>query len=209
MKKKPSRKTKPERHKDLDVLPFADMKSWLAWLESNHPQEEGIWLKFAKKNSQIKSITYEDAREGAIMYGWIDGLINGLDEKYYLTKFTPRRRRSQWSKINRGIAELLIKRNRMRPSGSAQVIAAKLNGRWAAAYDSQSVIETPPELKQFFKTNKKAKQFFDSISQSNRYAFLYRIQTAKRLETRQRRIDQTIEMLNSQTVHHPKLRKKK
>ncbi|MEL7496445.1 MAG: YdeI/OmpD-associated family protein [Planctomycetota bacterium] len=198
-----------ERHKDLDVHFFITQKQFLAWLEKNYAQTESIWLKFAKKASGIKSINYEQAREAAIMYGWIDGLINGLDADFYLTKFTPRRPKSLWSQINRGIAESLIAEGRMQPSGLAQVEAAKADGRWQAAYASQANIEVPPELQKRLDQNPKAKKFFESITKSNRYAFLYRIHNAKRPETKQRHVEKAMEMLIAEKVYHPKLRKKK
>jgi len=205
----PKRKLETETHKDLEVLCLPDFASWLKWLAKHHSQEEGIWIKFAKKGSGLKSITYVEAREGGIMYGWIDGLKNGLDESFYLTKFTPRRKRSLWSKINRGIANDLIERNQMKPSGMAEVNAAKKDGRWDAAYDSQSMMTIPSELEKLLQNNKQAKEFFESISKANRYAFLFRIHNSKRPETKQRHIEKTMEMLSSGKVYHPKIRKKK
>jgi uncharacterized protein YdeI (YjbR/CyaY-like superfamily) len=200
---------KIETHKDLVVLTLVDYKSWLSWLAKNHNQETGVWVKFAKKGSGETSLTYEEAREGAIIYGWIDGLINSYTEKAYLRKFTQRRAKSSWSKINREIVEQLIRSKKIKPAGLAQVEAAKQDGRWAAAYDSPSTIKTPPELLVLLKKNKKAQKFFDSLSSANRYAFLYRIQTAKKPETRERHLKKTMEMLEAEKVYHPKLRKKK
>lgn len=198
-----------EKHKDLEVLTLPTYRTWLAWLKRNHLQQEGVWIKFAKKRSQEKSISYEEAREGAIIFGWIDGLINGYSDTTYLRKFTQRRSRSQWSKINRAIAEQLIKDKKMKPSGLAEITAAKKDGRWEAAYDSPSTAEVPADLQKLLNKNKKAKTFFESLGSANRYAFLYRIQSVKREETRQRHLDKTIQMLTAGKVYHPELRKKK
>jgi uncharacterized protein YdeI (YjbR/CyaY-like superfamily) len=200
---------RPERHKDLVVLPFPDPDTWLAWLARHHTRQDGIWIKFAKKNSGIRSVTYEQAREGAIIYGWIDGLINGYDELWYLTRFTPRRPRSQWSKINRAIAEELIRQDRMHAAGLAQVQAARKDGRWAAAYDSQSTIEVPADLQRRLKRDRAAREFFDSLNRASRYSYLYWIQQAARPETRQRRIEQTMELLRAGQSRPGSLRKKK
>lgn len=204
-KKAPRKKAtaSQEIHKDLEVIAFSTDKRWLSWIAKNYEREAGIWLKFAKKGSGIKTVTYEQAREGAIIYGWIDGLINKYDEQYYLVRFTPRRPRSKWSKINREIAEQLIKTKKMQPSGLAQVKAAKADGRWAAAYDSPANIKVPPELEKLLSRSKKARQFFESISAANRYAFLYRIYDAKRAATREKRIEQTMAMLKKGEVFHP------
>lgn len=184
---------------------FKTQKSWLTWLAKSHNQEEAIWLKFAKKASGKKTVSYEEAREAAIMYGWIDGLINKYDDQFYLIRFCSRRPRSKWSKINREIATQLIKANLMQPAGIQQVEAAKADGRWEAAYDSASTMKVPPELQKWLnlKKNKKAKEFFESITSSNRYAFLYRIQAAKREVTRNKWIEKAKEMLTNGEVFHP------
>lgn len=123
-----------KKYKDLPLFFFEDQQSWLDWLEKNGSKEDAVWLAFAKKAAKIPSITYEEAREGAIMYGWIDGLKNAYDEQFYVLRFTPRRTKSRWSKINRAIAEDLIKHGKMMPSGQEAVDAAKEDGRWEAAY---------------------------------------------------------------------------
>ena len=190
-------------------MPFADYPAWLSWLKKNFRQQEGIWVKFGKKQSGVPSMTYEEAREGAIIYGWIDGLINSYDETWYLTRFTPRRPRSKWSKINRGIAEELIRSGKMQPSGMAEVEAARADGRWDAAYDSPSRATVPPELASRLKRNRKAREFFESLSRTSRYSFLAWIQNAVRPETRRRRIEQTMEMLEKGEVPQSSIRKKK
>ncbi len=199
-----------DTHKNLVVHSFRTQKSWLTWLKKNHQQPESIWIKLAKKSSGLKSITYEEGREGAIIYGWIDGLINGFDESWYLIKFSPRRPKSTWSKINREIAEQLIEGGEMRPSGLKQVEAAKADGRWERAYDSPATMKVPPELTKLLNTNKTAKKNFTELNSQNRYAFLYRIQTAKREETRQKHVQKAFEMLKKGEVYHPpKMKKKK
>lgn len=197
----------PETHKQLAVHFFSASSKWLVWLKKNFSQTESVWIKLAKKGSGIKSLSYEEAREGAIRFGWIDGLINKYDEAFYLIKFSPRRKRSNWSKINRGIAEQLIENNKMEPSGLVQVDAAKSDGRWDAAYDSQSTIEVPNELQILLDKNPLANRRFSELNSSNRYAFLYRIQNAKRLETKQRHIQKTIAMLERGETYHPSANK--
>lgn len=205
-----SKKKPPvELHKDLEVLTLPDFDSWYSWLELNHEQFDGIWLKFAKKASGIQSVTYVEAREAAIIFGWIDGLINRYDGRYYLTKFTQRRKRSQWSKINREIANQLIQEKRMMSYGLAEVQAARRDGRWERAYDSQATIRVPTELSKELENDENAKRFFESITKSERYAFLYRIVNAKRSETKQRHIDRTMQMLRNETTYRTELRKKK
>ena len=196
-------------HKDLEVLSFATVKKWLAWLERNHGRDAGIWIKLAKKQSGISSINYEQVREGALSYGWIDGQINRWDDDWYLIRCTPRRPRSKWSKINREIATELIKKKKIRPSGLAEVNAAKQDGRWDAAYDSSSTIEVPSELKKLLDGHATARKNFEKLNSANRYAFLYRIQVAKRTETRQKHIERTFEMLKRDEVIHPGQSKKK
>lgn len=197
-----------EIHKDLVVYPFKNYKAWLQWLARNHGQSESIWVKFAKKNSGIASITYEEAREGAIIYGWIDGLINGLDDHYYLTKFSPRRPKSNWSKINCGIAEQLIAEKKMMPSGLAQVQAAQADGRWEAAYSSPGAITVPAALTRLIDSSPTAKHNFAQLSGANRYAFLFKIQNAKRAATKQKHIQRAFEMLQKGEVYHPESQKK-
>ena len=184
-----------ERHKGLEVIYCADKRAFNKWLNQNHGQEESIWLKLAKKGSQQKSPSYEEARETAIAWGWIDGLVNALNDSFYLIKFSLRRKKSKWSKINRGIAEGLIEKNKMRKSGLAQVEAAKADGRWQAAYDSPSQMKEPADFLAALKKNKKAREFYPTISKANRNTMLYQIQDAKKEETRQRRINKFITML--------------
>lgn len=180
---------------DYPVLPFTDKQAWAKWLDEEHDRAAGIWLKFAKKNSGIPSLTYEDAVEVALCYGWIDGQMKGFDAKYWLQKFTPRRAKSIWSKINTERAERLIARGEMRPAGLREVEAAKQDGRWQAAYASQKNMTVPQDFQSALNKNKKARAFFETLTGANRYAILFRIETAKKAETRARRIEKFVEML--------------
>ncbi|HEU0294007.1 MAG TPA: YdeI/OmpD-associated family protein [Anaerolineales bacterium] len=180
---------------DLPILPFANKKKWADWLAKGHDKSSGVWLKLGKKDSGIASITYEEALDVALCYGWIDGQKKGFDEKYWLQKFTPRGPKSIWSKINTEKAERLIKSGEMKPAGLKAVEAAKQDGRWDAAYASQKNVAIPDDFQAALDTNKKAKAFFATLNSVNRYAILFRIQTAKKAETRAKRIQQFIEML--------------
>lgn len=193
-----------EMHKDLPVLTFGDQKECLDWLKKHHAQKDGVWFKFGKKASDLVTVTYAEAREAAIMYGWIDGLKNAYDEDSYVLRFTARRPKSKWSKINRGIAEGLIKSGKMKPSGQKEVDAAKKDGRWKAAYASQSQMPVPKDFQTALNKKPKAKKFFATVSSANRYAILYRLHDAKKPETRQKRIQQFVEMLDKGEVLYPK-----
>ena len=187
---------------ELPVKPFKSKKAWAAWLERHHDSSSGVWLKIAKKGSGIASVTHPEALEVALCYGWIDGQRDKLDDVYFLQRFTPRRPRSKWSRINRDKAIALIESREMKPAGLREVEAAKADGRWAAAYAGQRTIEVPDDLLAALKKNARARKFFETLTGSNRYAILYRIQDAKRPETRARRIEKFIAMLeNHETLH--------
>jgi len=188
---------------DLPSLPFTSKKLWANWLAKQHSKSSGVWLKLAKKGSEIPSVTYDEALEVALCYGWIDGQKKGLDEKYWLQKFTPRGPKSIWSKINTGKAEKLIKSGEMKPAGLNAIEAAKKDGRWDAAYESQKNISIPDDFQSALDENPKAKAFFATLNSVNRYAILFRIHNAKRAETRTRRIRQFVDMLESGEKLHP------
>jgi len=194
---------KTEIHKNLPVVLPTSFEVWLAWLKANGHKENGVWVKLAKKGSGVQSVTYAEAREGAIMYGWIDGLINAYDEKVYLTRFTPRKPKGLWSKINRTIAEQLIEEGRMTPAGLATVEAAQADGRWEAAYDSPAAIQIPKDFQMALGKSPEAQTFFEKINKANRYAILYRIHTAHKPATRAARIVAIIKMLEKREVFHP------
>lgn len=188
---------------DLPLLHFKDQKAWSAWLEKHYAKSPGVWLKLAKKGSETPSVSYAEALEEALRYGWIDGQKKAHDESFWLQKFTPRGPRSVWSKVNREKAEELMRSGRMKPSGLAAVERAKENGRWDAAYDSQSRVSVPDDLQAELDHHPKAKAFFSTLNSANRYAILWRLQTAKRAETRARRLEQFVGMLERGEKIHP------
>jgi len=180
---------------ELPTLPFESKKKFADWLAMNHDKSAGLWLKIAKKATGISTVTYAEALDVALCYGWIDGQKGSFDDKYFLQKFTPRRPRSIWSKINTEKVERLIASGEMKPSGLKAVEAAKQDGRWDAAYSSQKNIAVPEDFQSALNKNRKAKVFFESLTGSRRYSFLFRITTAKKVETREKRIRQFVEML--------------
>ncbi|HEY1074547.1 MAG TPA: YdeI/OmpD-associated family protein [Patescibacteria group bacterium] len=185
-----------ETFKDLPVLLFTTQFEWGNWLESNHNQPQGVWLKHAKKSSGKTSVSYAEALEEALCYGWIDSQKQAYDNDYYLQKYSPRSSHSVWSKINVAKVEALIKSEKMQPAGLAAIDVAKQTGRWDAAYDSQSVSTIPEDFLQELNKDPKAKKFFETLNKANVYAFCWRIQTAKKPETRKARIEKFIDMLN-------------
>jgi len=182
--------------KDLPVIPFPSQESWEAWLSEQGMTSEGLWVKLGKKGSSIDSVSYAEAVEVALCYGWIDGQARRFDDDYYLQRFTPRRARSKWSKINCGKAEKLIESGAMKASGMREVERARADGRWDAAYDAPSTATVPDDLRVELEKNDRARGFFESLDATNRYAILHRIQDAKRPETRARRIEKFMAMLN-------------
>src|SRR3954467_7673145 len=173
---------------DLPILLFVSPGELEAWLEENHAVDEGAWLKIAKRGSGVESITYAEALELALCFGWIDSQKRGFDERFFLQRFTPRRPRGKWSLINREKAEALIASGAMRPAGLAEVEAAKADGRWEAAYAGQRTAEVPEDLRRELDANPRAAAFFAELDGANRYAILYRLEEAKRPETRERRL---------------------
>ncbi len=180
---------------DLPVLPFANKKKWADWLAKQHDKSTGVWLKLAKKTADIASVTYEEALDVALCYGWIDGQKGSFDDQYWLQKFTPRGPKSLWSKINVEKAERLIASGAMKPAGLKAVELAKQDGRWKAAYHSQKTISVPEDFQSELEKNQKAKEFFGTLKSAERYSFLFRIHNVKRPETRARKIQQFVEML--------------
>jgi uncharacterized protein YdeI (YjbR/CyaY-like superfamily) len=185
-----------EIFKNLPVLLFDTQEDWRAWLENNHKQPQGLWLKHAKKSSSKKSVSYEEALQEALCYGWIDSQKQAYDDDYYLQKFTPRGPRSVWSKVNVAKVEALIKMGKMQPAGLAAINLAKQDGRWDAAYDSASANKIPEDFLAELNKNPKAKEFFGTLNKANTYAFSWRILTAKKPETRKARIEKFIHMLS-------------
>ncbi|HEY7358006.1 MAG TPA: YdeI/OmpD-associated family protein [Ktedonobacterales bacterium] len=187
----------------LPILSFESPQRWETWLNEQHAASKGLWLKIAKKETGIPSISYAEALDVALCYGWIDGQKAALDEQFWLQKFTPRGPKSGWSKINRDKAEALIVAGRMQPAGLRQVELARADGRWAAAYESQRAIGVPDDFQRELDQHPQASAFFRTLNSANRYAFLYRIQTAKKPETRAARIQKLIEMLDRGEQFHP------
>jgi uncharacterized protein YdeI (YjbR/CyaY-like superfamily) len=182
----------------LPTLPtseFASAAEFERWLEENHSSSEGVWLKIAKKGSGEEGVSYPEALAIALCFGWIDSQKKALDEKHFLQRFTPRRPRGRWSRRNRDQAEDLIAAGRMRPSGLAEVEAARADGRWDAAYDGQRRMKVPDDLRRELDRNRAAREFFATLDSANRYAILYRLDEAKKPETRERRLRKFVTML--------------
>jgi uncharacterized protein YdeI (YjbR/CyaY-like superfamily) len=180
---------------ELPILEFRDQDAWRGWLEENHGSQQGAWLKLAKKGSPTKTVTYDEALEEALCYGWIDGQVRRYDEHFYMQRFTPRRSRSKWSQLNRNKATQLIADGRMKPAGQSQIDAAKADGRWDDAYPAQSAATVPDDFQSELDENPQAKEFFETLTGSARYAFLYRLhQTSP--QNRKKRIASYIELLN-------------
>ena len=182
---------------------FKSAKAFEAWLKKNHAASDGLWLKIAKRDANEPSVTYPEAVEIALCWGWIDGQKKGLDDQHFLQRFTPRRARSIWSKINRDKCEALIGSRRMKPAGLKAIESAKQDGRWDAAYDAQRRAAVPDDFQAALDQNAKAKAFFATLKGANRYAILFRIQTARKVDTRTRRIEQFIAMLERGETIHP------
>ena len=187
----------------LPIMSFETQQDWERWLTEYHTKTVGIWLKIAKKETGIPSVSYAEALDSAICYGWIDGQKASFDGTYWLQKFTPRRPKSIWSKVNCDKATALIAEGRMQPAGLQQVELAKADGRWDVAYESQSKITIPADFQHELDKNQKAMDFFSTLDSTNRYAILFRIQTAKKPETRSARIHKFIEMLAKNEKIHP------
>jgi uncharacterized protein YdeI (YjbR/CyaY-like superfamily) len=179
---------------DLPVKQFRNVAAWNKWL-SAHLDEPGAWLKIAKKGSGATTLSFEQAIEVALCHGWIDGLRRGLDEVFFLQRFTPRKPRSLWSKINVAKVERLIEAGRMLPAGLREVEAAKADGRWQAAYDGAAHMQVPDDLANALAENRKAQAFFEALDRTNRYAFCFRVHTAVKPETRRARIEKFVGML--------------
>ena len=189
---------------DEEAIPFADPAAFEAWLDEHHGSSDGIWIKFAKKASGIPSVTYKEVLAVALAYGWIDGQVKRVDDDWYRQRWTPRRARSVWSKINRAAAEAMIARGEMKPAGLAEVERAKADGRWERAYDSPKTAKVPDDLRAALDAEPAAARLFDELDGNNRYAILHRIQDAKRPETRARRIAQFVAMLARGETIHPR-----
>lgn len=187
----------------LPVKLFRNQSAWKAWLTKHCDASAGVWLRLAKKSASLRSITYREALDVALCYGWIDGQKNTFDDASWLQKFTPRGPKSIWSKINRTRAGELMKSGRMRAPGLAAIERARENGRWDSAYDSHRTAVPPPDFTAALKKSPGAAAFFRTLNSQNRYAILFRIQTVKKSATRQRRIEQFVLMLAQQKKLYP------
>lgn len=180
---------------NLPEIMFRNEEEWENWLENNI-DASGVWLRIAKKRSGLISITYQQAVDVGLCYGWIDGLKKKYDEQTFIQRFTPRKPKSNWSKINKEKALRFIAEGKMKPAGLATIENAKKSGAWESAYDSQTTIKIPEDFQKLLDENKAAADFFETLNSVNRYAILYRLQSARKPETREKRLKQFIEMLN-------------
>jgi uncharacterized protein YdeI (YjbR/CyaY-like superfamily) len=188
---------------DFPIVSFSSGEEWEAWLESNHSTSRGVWIAIAKKGSGIASVAYPEVLETALCHGWIDGQRRARDERVFLQKFTPRGPLSRWSRINRDKALELIRLGRMKPAGLDEVERARADGRWDAAYEGQRAATVPADLQRELDRNPAAAEFFATLNSQNRYSILYRLQDAKRPETRARRLAKFVAMLNAGEKIHP------
>ncbi|MQQ99847.1 YdeI/OmpD-associated family protein [Glaciimonas soli] len=192
--------------KSVTALPihhFEQQQDWTAWLKENHSTSPGLWLQFTKKGIDIPSVSYAEAVETALCFGWIDGQKQAHSEQFWLQRFTPRSDKSVWSKINKEKALALIKTGVMQAAGLQAIESARKNGSWDAAYDPASKATVSSDFQAALDSNARAKSFFETLNSANRYAVLYRIQTAKKAETRAKRISQLVEMLERHEKIHP------
>lgn len=188
----------------LPILGFENVEAFEKWLAANETASAGLWMKIGKRDSVVETVTYAEALECALCHGWIDGQKAAFDSSFWLQRFTPRKSNSRWSKANRESAENLIREGRMKKSGLTSVEAAKANGSWERAYESQSNATVPEDFREALKVSTAAREFFDTLDSANRYAILYRIQSVKRAETRARKIEQFIRMLAEHRKIHEK-----
>ncbi|MGW2335770.1 YdeI/OmpD-associated family protein [Streptomyces sp. NPDC001685] len=188
---------------DLEIVAFESAEAFQAWLGENHAVSPGIWLKLRKKSPGVVALDYAQALDVALCYGWIDGQKAGLDDQWWLQRFTPRTARSKWSKVNRDKVAALIEQGRMQPAGQAEIDRAKADGRWDAAYDSSRTAAVPDDLAAALAAEPAAAEFFEALDRQNRYAILYRVQDAKKPETRARRIEKFVAMLAKGEKLHP------
>ncbi|MES2400563.1 MAG: YdeI/OmpD-associated family protein [Pseudomonadota bacterium] len=187
---------------------FANAADWTAWLKKNHASSTGVWLRIARKDAALVSLTIQQALDGALCYGWIDGQRKSLDGESYLQRYTPRAKRSPWSKINRDRVAALMASRKMRAPGLREIERAKEDGRWDAAYASQKNMEVPDDLLAALAKKPRAKAFFGQLDSRNRYAVLLRLHSAKKSETRARRLENFVAMLDRQETLHPPAKKK-
>jgi uncharacterized protein YdeI (YjbR/CyaY-like superfamily) len=192
----------PKNGNGIPVVSFASSKEWRNWIAGNHAKSNGVWLRFFKKDSGEKTVTYSEALEEALCYGWIDGQAKKYDAISYIQKFTPRRPNSIWSKRNTEKAERLIQEGKMKKAGMQQVELAKADGRWQQAYDSPKNMKVPEDFLQQLSKNEKAKNYFDGLNKANQYAIAWRLQTAKKPGTREKRLKEILVMMSEGKKFH-------
>jgi uncharacterized protein YdeI (YjbR/CyaY-like superfamily) len=191
-----------ESKTSMPVIAFQSAKDWRAWLSKNSQVSKGVWLKIFKKESKEKTITYAEALEEALCYGWIDGQKKSFDKQAWLQKFCPRRPKSIWSKTNIAHIERLTKEGKMKPQGLKEVASAKEDGRWERAYDAPGTMSVPDDFMQELRKNKKAHEFFKTLNRTNLFSIVFRLQTAKKPETRQKRMKLILDMLSKGEKFH-------
>lgn len=196
-------KSQSKPRAELPIHYFEQKTEWSAWLNTNYASSPGVWLRLAKKGANVPSVSYDEAIEIALCFGWIDGQKQAHSDQFWLQKFTRRSDKSMWSKINRDKALALIETGQMKPAGLKEIERAKSDGRWDAAYDSSSKAIVPSDFQSALDSNGRAKAFFETLNSRNRYAVLFRIQTAKKAETRAKRISEFIQMLERHEKVHP------
>ncbi len=187
---------------DIKTIYFKNSEDWKNWLSKNHSASNGIWIRMFKKDSDIKTLTHDEALDEALCYGWIDGQTKKYDERSWIQKFTPRRKRSIWSKKNIERVKLLIKQDKMKPSGLKEINEAEKDGRWEKAYDSPTNMKIPGDFLKELSKNKNALKFFESLNRSNKYSIAWRLQTAKKPETRDIRMKKIVDMLSKGEKFH-------
>ncbi|MEV6162347.1 YdeI/OmpD-associated family protein [Streptomyces sp. NPDC052052] len=188
---------------DLEIVSFESAEAFESWLNEHHSSSPGIWLKLRKKGRGVVALDYAGALDVALCYGWIDGQKGRFDDRSWLQRFTPRKPRSRWSKVNRDKVAALFEQGRMQPPGLAEVERAKADGRWDAAYDGAKSASVPDDLAEALAANPAAAEFFATLDGRNRYAVVYRVQDVKKPETRVRRIEKYVAMLAEQKKFHP------
>ena len=196
-------RTKADQDKELQIMSFESAKYWERWLARNHESSNGVWLEIQKQGSGRPSLTYAEALDVALCYGWIDGQKKPNDDRSWLQRFTRRGPKSRWSKKNTEHVKRLTKAGKMQPSGLAAVESAKKDGLWETAYDSQGNATIPEDFLEALGRDKKAEAFFKSLNKANLYSITYRLQTAKKPETREKRMREILEMMAKGKKFHP------
>ena len=199
----------PRVKRDIPIITFKSLQAWETWLAAQPAVSPGVWLKLAKKSAKAASVSRQEAIDGALCYGWIDGQLDKFDDDWWLVRFAPRKPNSKWSEKNRDRALQLLVLKRINAAGLREIEQAKADGRWDQAYAPQSTATIPDDLDAALKKNKKAMIFFATLDRANRYSIVHRVHTAKKPETRARRVETFVDMLSrGETIHPRKIKKK-